>query len=569
MLLLIISFIAGILTILAPCVLPVLPVIIGGSISGKTKDRFRPYIITGSLALSIIAFTLILKVSTLLINFSPDILNYISGTLLVGLGVASIFPEIWERLMVALNWQAASQRFLGKGEQNKGKYIGPVLIGVALGPVFASCSPTYAFILASILPHSFGSGLIYLAVYSLGLSLTLLFVAIVGKKAISRFEWAVDTHGTFRRIIGVIFVIIGVVIFAGLEVKVETWVANRLPFDETKIERVLLQKQHKDSLIHKISSSVSRNSVLNVQPTPAPQFAGLTNWINSKPLTLSQLKGKVVLVDFWTFSCINCIRTLPYLEKWNQAYGKDGLVIIGVNTPEFVFEHNPKNVQAAVTKFGIKYPVALDDNYDTWDAYDNDSWPADYLIDKQGDIRYVSLGEGDYNKTEEAIQDLLGIDKPLTTPKSVVPISSNQTPETYFGTNRQDSYVGSTPLTDGTANFVATPSTQLKNNTFTLGGSWIIAGQSITSDGSDSTLSENVSAKNVYMVASADSGSGNVTISLPSNVANQYGSDAPNGQVVVNSDRLYNIASFTQFETTTVTITVPKGISLYTFTFGD
>jgi cytochrome c biogenesis protein CcdA/thiol-disulfide isomerase/thioredoxin len=570
MLLLIISFIAGILTVLAPCVLPVLPVIVGGSIGSETKEKSRPYIITGTLALSIIGFTLLLKVSTLLINLSPNALNYISGGLLIMLGVVGVFPGWWERLMIELNWQAASQRFLGQGERNRDKYIGPVLVGVALGPVFASCSPTYAFILASILPHSFASGLIYLAVYSIGLAVTLLMIALLGKRIISRFSWAVDTHGWFRRVVGLLFVVIGMLIISGHEVSVETWVANHLPFDETRIERVLLAKQDKESLIHKLTTNVSRDTVLNTTPTPAPQLVGLTNWINSKPLTLSQLKGKVVLIDFWTFSCINCIRTLPYLEKWYQTYSSKGLVIIGVNTPEFAFEHNPANVQAAVTKDGIKYPVALDNNDDTWNAYSNDSWPADYLIDKQGDVRYVSLGEGDYSKTEEAIQILLGINAPLTTPTSNVPVAQDQTAETYFGTNREDAYEGTTSLVNGTANFTATPTASLNEGAFTLGGEWTVAGQSITSDSDNATLTENVSAKDVYMVASAASTPDQALhVSLPSNVANQFGTDAPNGQVAVNANRLYHIVSLKQFGTTNVTVRVPKGVSLYTFTFGS
>ncbi len=570
MLLLVVSFIAGILTILAPCVLPVLPVIVGGSVSAKAKDTLRPYIITGALAVSIVLFTLLLKVSTVLANLSPNTLNYISGSLLILLGAVAVFPAWWEWLMIQLNWQAASQRFLGKGEQNKGRYVGAVLVGVALGPVFASCSPTYAFILASILPHSFLSGLINLAAYSLGLALTLLLVALLGKRVISRFSWAVDTHSWFRRGVGILFVLIGALIISGHEIGVETWVANHLPFDETKIERVLLAKQNKESLVHKLTANMAQNSVLNVQPTPAPQFAGLTNWINSKPLTMSELQGKVVLVDFWTYSCINCIRTLPYLEKWDQTYSSKGLVIVGVNTPEFAFEHDPANVQAAVIKDGIKYPVALDNNYGTWNAFQNDSWPADYLIDKQGNIRYVSLGEGDYNKTEEAIQDLLGVKVPLTTPTSNVPISESQTPETYFGTNRADAYDGTTPLANGPANFQAVSSPSLSSNAFTLGGEWEISGQSITSDSDSSTLTENVSAKNVYMVAStASPSSGVVTVSLPSDVAGEYGADAPDGQVTVSGDRLYHIVSLKQFGTTNVTVQVPKGVSLYTFTFGS
>jgi cytochrome c biogenesis protein CcdA/thiol-disulfide isomerase/thioredoxin len=595
MLLLLISFIAGILTILAPCVLPVLPVIIGGSIGGATKqnkEKARPYIIVGSLAGSIILFTLVLKVSTVLINLSPNVLTGLSGGLLVALGLAAMLPEGWEKLIIRLNWQAASQRFLGRGEQyekNKGRYIGPVLIGVALGPVFASCSPTYAFILASILPSSFAAGLIYLTTYTLGLVLALLVVSLVGRKAISRFTWAIDTHSLFRRSLGVVFIIIGVAIIAGYEVRAETWVANHLPFDETKIERVLLAKQHRRSITHSLSPSAgSDSSILNIQPTPAPELVGLTNWINSPPLTMAQLKGKVVLVDFWTYSCINCLRTLPYIEKWDQAYRDKGLVILGINTPEFAFEHNPANVAAAVQKDGIKYPVALDNDYATWNAYTNDSWPADYLIDKSGNIRYVSLGEGDYDKTEQAIQLLLGIKQPLQTPASNVPITQTQTPETYFGTNRAQNYTGTPALNDGSATFQPKPAAALSQNQWTLGGKWQINPEYITSAAAaanpnvsakagttppdtvpTSTLTFHVSAKDVYVVAgSTDSQSHIITVGLP-NASGQYGSDAPNGSLTINGSRLYHIVSLKQFGDTTVTLTVPQNVSLYTFTFGS
>ena len=568
MLLLLISFIAGVLTILAPCVLPLLPVIIGGSLSGKVKERARPYIIAGTLAGSIIVFTLLLKVSTVLVNLSPNVLNYISGGLLVALGLVAIIPEVWEQLMITLNWQAASQRFLGKGERNKSKYAGPALIGIALGPIFASCSPTYAFILASVLPHSFLSGLIYLITYSIGLVLALLVLSLVGRKFISRFSWAVDTHSLFRRIIGVAFVLIGVAIIGGQEVRVETWVGNHLPFDETKVERVLLAKQNKESIIHKLATNISNNNALNVQSTPAPEFQGLTNWINSPPLTLSQQKGKVVLVDFWTYSCINCIRSIPYVEKWYQTYKDKGFVVVGINTPEFAFEHNPANVAAAVKRDGITYPVALDNSYDTWNAFNNDSWPADYLIDKNGNIRYVSLGEGDYGKTEKAIQVLLGIDQKLQTPTSNVPITATQTPETYFGTNRAQDYVGTPALVDGTATFSAAGA--LDANAWTLGGNWEVDPEFITSQDNSATLTFHTVSKDVYVVAgSANNQSESMGVSLPSAQAGQYGSDASNGTAVVTGSKLYHIVSLRQASDTTVTLTVPKGVSLYTFTFGS
>ena len=573
MLLLLISLIAGLLTVLAPCVLPVLPVIIGSSVSGGKKDKARPYIIGASLAVSIILFTLILKVSTLLIGLSPSILNWLSGGLLIGLGIAGLFPQLWEKLVIQFNWQAASQRFLGKGEQNKGKYTGPVLIGIALGPVFASCSPTYAFILASVLPSSFAAGLIYLVTYALGLALALLAVSLAGRRFIERFSWAVDTHSLFRRLLGVVFILIGVAIISGSQIKIETWVANHLPFDETKLERVLLAKQHKTSPLHQLSQAVSDSTALNVQSTPAPQLAGLTNWINSPPLNLAQLQKqhKVVLVDFWTYSCINCIRSIPYVEKWYQTYQDKGLVVIGVNTPEFAFEHNPANVAAAVKKDGITYPVALDNNYGTWNAFNNDSWPADYLIDKQGNIRYVSQGEGDYDKTEKAIQVLLGINKPLQTPASSVPITQSQTPETYFGTKRTQNYVGSPDLNNGANNFQPEPAASLDQNDWTLGGNWNIGSESIASNGGQSTLTFHASAKDIYVVASPSAGNQAQTIqvSLPAANAGQYGSDAPSGTVTVNASKLYHIVSLNQAGDTTVTLTVPKGVSLYTFTFGS
>ena len=569
MLFLLISFIAGVLTILAPCVLPVLPVIIGGSIGGNSKSRARPYIIGLSLSLSIILFTLLLKVSTVLINLSPNVLDWISGALLIGLGVAAALPSLWEKLVVQLNWQAATQRLLGKTERNKNEYVGPILIGIALGPVFASCSPTYAFILASILPRSFAAGLIYLIAYTMGLALALLLISLTGRKYISRFSWAVDTHSIFRRCLGALFIIIGVVVLWGYQVKVETWVANHLPFDETKVERVLLASQHENNLIHDLSQNRSASSALNVQSTPAPELQGLTNWINSKPQTLAGLRGKVVLVDFWTYSCINCIRSTPYVQSWYRTYQKDGLVVLGINTPEFAFEHNPANVAAAVKRDGITYPVALDNNYDTWNAFSNDSWPADYLIDKQGNIRYVSLGEGDYDKTEKAIQMLLGVhNRPLQEGAVTPPITSDQTPETYFGTNRAASYTGQPNLTTTTATFKA--ASPLPSGTWTLNGEWKIDSEYITSQDAGAMLIMNVHAKDVYVVAgTADEQPATLGVALSPANSGGYGPDAPHGQAVITGSKLYHIVSLSAAGDTTVTLTIPKNVSLYTFTFGS
>jgi cytochrome c biogenesis protein CcdA/thiol-disulfide isomerase/thioredoxin len=569
MLLLLISVIAGFLTILAPCVLPLLPVIIGGSVGSEASNRYRPYIIAASLAGSIIVFTLILKISTTLAGVPSAALYIFSGGLIIALGLASLMPEAWEWLVIRLNLQAASQRFLGQSEGDKRKYVGPILIGVALGPVFSSCSPTYAFILATVLPGSFAAGLGYLVAYSVALVVALLVVSVAGRKLMARLGWALDTHSLFRRIIGVLFIVVGLTVATGQEVAVEVWVGNHLPFDETRLEQALLNVVH-PGVAQKLAgaSNVGNTSALNVQPTPEPQLAGLTNWINSSPLELSALKGKVVLVDFWTYSCVNCNRALPYVETWYKAYAADGFVVIGVHTPEFAFEHVASNVQAAVKADGITYPVALDNNDDTWNAFQNDSWPADYLIDKSGYIRYIALGEGNYNVTEKAIQELLGVSAPPKTPTSIVPISSDQTPETYFGTNRASGYEGNPDETGGTHNFSKTSS--LDADSWTLSGSWQINPENITSESGSSTLTFNTQAKDVYVVAgSANNSPETVDVGLPSAAAGQYGVDAPGGKATVGMSRLYHIVSLKSAGTTTVTLTVPKGVSLYTFTFGS
>jgi thiol-disulfide isomerase/thioredoxin len=277
-----------------------------------------------------------------------------------------------------------------------------------------------------------------------------------------------------------------------------------------------------------------------------------------------------VLVDFWTYSCINCLRTVPYLEKWYQAYQGDGLVIVGVNTPEFAFEHDPNNVRAAVRDLGITYPVTLDNDYFTWNAYQNNSWPADYLVDRNGYLRYVALGEGDYDKTESAIQTLLGLNSQLQTPTYRVPITANQTPETYFGIARQSglsSTVSSKPNRDGSYLYTATPVDRIEPNTWTLGGNWTVSQQAITAATDGATLSFKFSSKDVYAVATGNGQK--MAVGLEDNSTNQFGADAPMGMATIAASRLYHIVSLKQFGVNTVTLHVPVGVSLYTFTFGS
>jgi cytochrome c biogenesis protein CcdA len=235
---LILSFVAGMLTVLAPCILPVLPVVIGGSLSDK--HTLRPFIITFSLGISIIVFTLLLKVSTLLIDIPRDFWKWISGGIVFFFGFMMIFPNFWKQISLTLGFSSGSQKLLSHAGYRKG-IGGMILIGASLGPVFASCSPIYFIILATLLPANFSWGLMNLIAYGMGLSVIMFLIAFLGQKILSRFRWATDLHGTFRKGIGVLFLIVGIAIFTGYEKKLESQLLD-MGFNTTSFEEKLVEK---------------------------------------------------------------------------------------------------------------------------------------------------------------------------------------------------------------------------------------------------------------------------------------------------------------------------------------
>ena len=239
MTLLIISFIAGLLTVLAPCVLPLLPVIIGGSVS-ESHNRLKPYIITGSLALSVVVFTLILKASTALISIPPSFWTTISGLVLIVFAVTMIFPSVWGKISTKLTFGRAGNRWLAQGSK-RGGFTGDVVMGMALGPVFSSCSPTYFVILATVLPVSFLLGTVYLIAYAIGLSAILLLIALIGQRFVGTLSKLSDPHGWFKKVIGILFLFVGLAIMTGVDKDIETYLVS-LGFDFTGIEQILLEK---------------------------------------------------------------------------------------------------------------------------------------------------------------------------------------------------------------------------------------------------------------------------------------------------------------------------------------
>lgn len=239
MTLLIVSFVAGILTVLAPCVLPLLPVVVGSSVAGRSKST--PYVVVASLSVSIILFTYILKASTAFIAIPEEVWMYISGGILVVFGITLVFPGLWERLPGMARFSAQSNKLVGAGYQKK-SFFGDVLIGAALGPIFSTCSPTYFVILATVLPVSFALGTVYLLVYVVGLAIVLLALAWMGERLAGRLGNLADPHGWFKHTLGIIFIVLGLAIAFGIEKQIQTALVNNSIFDITKIEQKLLDR---------------------------------------------------------------------------------------------------------------------------------------------------------------------------------------------------------------------------------------------------------------------------------------------------------------------------------------
>ncbi len=408
MVLFLISFIAGVLTVLAPCVLPLLPVIVGGSLT--TGSRRRAYAICIALGGSVLLFTLLLKVSTAFINVPQSFWNYFSGAILILFGIVLIFPRLWDNLGFVNLMNRSSNRALAAGYQQNSIW-GDMLMGAALGPVFSSCSPTYFVILATVLPQSLAVGFADLLAYVVGLSGFLLVIAIAGQKLVDKLGVAIEPGGWFRRAIGILFLVVGLAVATGAEAQTEAWLLNN-GFDVTQIEEKLLGRTSSGSQTQTAIQKISNPSAASTSTSPSssyltltekalayhkpPELTGIDGYINTpnnQPITIGQYKGKnVVLIDFWTYSCINCQRTIPYLESWYKKYKDAGLVIIGVSTPEFAFEHVYSNVAGAAQKLGITYPIVLDNEYATWNAFGNQYWPRDYLVDIDGYIVYDHAG---------------------------------------------------------------------------------------------------------------------------------------------------------------------------------
>ncbi len=560
MTLLLVSFLAGVLTVLAPCVLPLLPIIIGGA----AQHKRNPYLITASLAVSIVVFTLLLKFSTVFIMVPASTWSIISGVIIIAFGVFSFFPNLWTRISLALGLQQGSDKLMESAAHTEGRW-GDVLLGLSFGPVFSSCSPTYFVILATVLPQTFGLGLIYLSVYALGLSLVLLLISLLGQKFVSKVRWAANPNGWFKKSLGILFILVGIFIITGADKKLQTFLLDKGYFNINNVEYKLLDQGE---------GELSLDLVPNNENLPDYQeLVDPSGFVNSDPFALSDLIGnKVILVDFMTYSCINCIRTFPYLNDWYSKYQDDGLEIVGIHTPEFAFEKNIDNVRAAMEKYGIEFPVVLDNDYGTWNAYGNHYWPRKYLIDLQGKIVYDHIGEGEYAETEAKIRELLGLDGEIDSLEET-PQTGGGSPETYFGAARNELLFNGEPGTVGIQN-LSTPANYPKN-VLILDGSWDLQSEFASPAATSTRILFKYVSNQVFLVASSDP-TAYITVlrdgvPLPDNLFGEDVSDAGGSAMVpIDEDRLYHLVANDDGQEHTLELRLDSTkIKLYTFTFGS
>jgi cytochrome c biogenesis protein CcdA/thiol-disulfide isomerase/thioredoxin len=535
-----IGFLAGLITAISPCVLPVLPILLAGGASGRKPMR----IITGLVA-SFVVFTLF---ATWLLNklgLPDDLLRNIAIGLLFLVSATLLWPRLG---LIVEKPLARLTRYRAGG--------GGFLLGASLGLVFVPCAgPVLATIATVAATNHVGGRAIALTIaYALGAAVPMLLIAYGGQQAARRLR---ADGPRLRFASGIVIGLVALAITFNLDTSFQTALpgytqALQKHIEETGTARQALAKVTGTKTTRKETSAGTSTRLPTYGLAPPLNPDG--RWFNSPPLTLAGLRGKVVLIDFWTYSCINCLRTLPHLEAWYRAYHKDGFTIIGVHTPEFAFEHVASNVGAAVKRLGIAYPVVQDNAYGTWNNYSNQFWPAEYLIDRRGHVRAYHFGEGDYGTSEDNIRSLLDLGRSPTAVNTPPP-KARITPESYLGYERLDPsrYVG-TPVANDELQTYRTVAT-VPRNELAYAGAWRVEQQQIVA-GANAALTLHFHARDVYLVLG---GKGRVSVDYHGH---------PATTVSVNAYRLYTLRSSHTLADGLLHLRFTPGVKAYAFTFG-
>jgi cytochrome c biogenesis protein CcdA/thiol-disulfide isomerase/thioredoxin len=550
---------AGFITAISPCVLPVLPIIFAG---GATGGRRKPFAIIAGLVLSFSAFTLFGVWFLRTLGLPEDLLRNIAIALLFLVAATLLFPkveEIVQRPLLRLTRRSGGGR-AGKPRppsdaapsRRLGDLGGGLLLGASLGLVFVPCAgPVLAAITVVGATQDVGARAIVLTLaYAIGAAIPMLLVAIGGRAGMT----ALRPHAhRIRQALGAVVALTALAIALNVDRHFQTAIPGYTEALQKKVE----QSDRAQRELQRLRGSTRQVAATTALRDygQAPQLTGLSNWINSDSLTLRKLRGKVVLIDFWTYSCINCLRTLPHVKAWYRTYHSKGLVVLGVHTPEFAFEHLPGNVRSAVRRLGITYPVALDNDYGTWNAFQNQYWPAKYLLDRRGHLRYYHFGEGEYGTTEERIRTLLGENSgmlPVTNELSDPTPTALMTPETYLGYARRPRFPQA--VTQDRFATYRLPD-RLHLNEVAYGGRWRVEGERIVA-GPRARLRLGFAAQSVHLVLG---GGGSVRVLL---------GGKPVRTVRVNGSRLYTLLRLTKHREGLLELRFTPGVQAYAFTFG-
>jgi len=591
-LLMLFGFIAGAGTALSPCVLPVLPIALS---AGATGGRRRPLGIVVGLALSFTFATVALVYVIAALGLPDDLLRKLAIGVLLAFGIILMIPPLAARV------EATMSRFAGRagiaGGKGDGFWSGTA-VGASLGIVYAPCAgPILAGVIIVSSSQTFTVGRLAVALsYGIGSAVVLYFLMLGGR----RLTAPLARRGAALQItMGAVMVVVALAMAGNYDLKFQNQIASSLPsflvnptegLEDTAAAKNALsdirgEEAHGVGALATTSAAAAvheskakageargKSSGLPVLGT-APEFVDTQKWFNTpggKPLTLRGLRGRVVLVDFWTYSCINCLRTLPYLTAWDKTYRKDGLTIVGVHSPEFPFEKEASNVEEAIKRNDIHYPVVQDNDLATWTAYANQYWPAEYFIDARGRVRFAHFGEGEYGEKEQIIRELLAeagrpVSKHDSGAHGIEASRGVTTPETYLGAARAERFTNPM-LSPGTHTFAKPPAPG--PNEFAYSGRWRITLDSATAKGG--SLSLDFGARRVYLVLGSPGKPRRVKVLLDGKPipASLAGSDVHDGAVTVDSQRLYNLVDMPRVGHHVLTLEPEAGVTGYAFTFG-
>jgi cytochrome c biogenesis protein CcdA/thiol-disulfide isomerase/thioredoxin len=584
-LLMLFGFVAGAGTALSPCVLPVLPIALS---AGATGGRRRPLGIVIGLALSFTFATVALVYVISALGLPGDLLRKLAIGVLLAFGITLMVPPLAARV------EATMSRFVGRagvaGGGRNGFWSG-IAVGVSLGFVYAPCAgPILAGVITVSASQPFTGGRLAVALsYGLGSAAVLYLLMLGGRKLTSPLA----RRGVGLQVaMGAVMVVVALAMAGNYDVRFQNQIASSLPgflvnptesLEGTAAAKSALSDVRGEaahgvgaratSARAAVRESGGRSSGLPVLGT-APEFVDTQHWFNTpggRPLSLRSLRGRVVLVDFWTYSCINCLRTLPYLTAWDRTYRRDGLTIVGVHSPEFPFEKEAGNVEEAIERNGIHYPVAQDNDLATWSAYGNQYWPSEYFIDARGRVRAADYGEGEYGEKEKIIRELLAeAGRPVARHDSgahgIEASAGVTTPETYLGAARAERFTNPM-LSPGRHDFGTAPAPG--PNEFAYGGRWGVTLESATAGGGAS-LRLDFGARRVYIVLGSPSRDRRVRVLLDGRPipARLAGSDVHGGSVDVTAQRLYEVVDLPAVGHHLLTLEPEAGVMAYSFTFG-